>query len=468
MRAASERILVVEDDRSLAGLLVEELEDAGYTVVSVDDTESARQSLAAAPTDLVISDLRLPGEDGLGLLRALDGEGPGFIILTAFGTIEQAVEALKAGADEFLTKPVDIDHLLLTVSRVLENRRLKSEVRDFREAFRGEDFHGLLGDSAPMRELFDQIRQVAGASGPVLVVGDSGTGKELVARAVHRESDRAKGPFLAVNCAGIPTDLLESEFFGHAAGAFTGAVKAHEGIFSRADGGTLLLDEIGEMPMSLQVKLLRVLQEGVILPVGGERERKVDVRVIAATHRDLEARVGDNGFREDLFYRLETFTLKVPPLRERGSDLELLAARFIRRYAVEQDRPVRDLSPQARELMRRYPFPGNVRELQNAVERAVTFCHGARIEPEHLPTRLRNFDNGGDTAARSLRERVAENGGGDLFENLSAGPVLPTLEELERRYVRHVLERVDGNKRRAAALLGVSRQTLYRKLGPDT
>ncbi|MDQ2068880.1 sigma-54-dependent transcriptional regulator [Natronospira bacteriovora] len=458
MSDAPERILVVEDDPSLSRLMDEELSEAGHDVQCVDTAEKAVPVLKEWNPALVLSDLRLPGADGMNLLREARSVSvpPAFVILTAFGSIEQAVEALKAGADEFLTKPIDIDHLLLSTQRVLENRRLRTEVQRFREVFSGDDFHGMVGESPAMRQLYEEIQSVAVASGPVLVVGESGTGKELVARAIHQESDRRDGPFLAVNCAGIPADLLESEFFGHMAGAFTGAVKKHEGIFARADGGTLLLDEIGEMPMNLQAKLLRVLQEGVIRPVGGEADINVDVRIVAATNRDLEQGVADGDFREDLFYRMETFSLHVPPLRDRERDLEMLAIRFMRRFSLEQGRQINGFSDEALESLQAYPFPGNVRELQNAIERAVTFCRGDTVQREHLPTRLRNHRNTGGAEGQGVRA--------GLMEKLSTGQALPTLEELERRYIEHVLSQVDGNKRRAAGILGVSRQTLYRKL----
>lgn len=459
MSDVGERILVVEDDASLSRLMEEELSEAGHQVQCVDTAEKAVPLLDSWDPVLVLSDLRLPGADGMRLLEEARARRmpPAFVILTAFGSIEQAVEALKAGADEFLTKPIDIDHLLLTTSRVLDNRRLRSEVQQFREAFSGDDFHGMVGDSRAMQQLYEEIASVAVASGPVLIVGESGTGKELVSRAIHQESERRNGPFLAVNCAGIPADLLESEFFGHAAGAFTGAVKKHQGIFSRSDGGTLLLDEIGEMPMNLQAKLLRVLQEGVIRPVGGESDIAVDVRIVAATNRDLEQLVRDGDFREDLFYRMETFALHIPPLRDRERDLEILALRLIRRFSLEQGRQVSAFSNEAMESLKAYPFPGNVRELQNAIERAVTFCRGDTVQVEHLPTRIRNFRDDGDQKA----EQGVQAG---LMEKLIQGQALPSLEELESRYIRHVLEQVDGNKRQAASILGVSRQTLYRKL----
>ncbi|MDH0424966.1 sigma-54-dependent transcriptional regulator [Stutzerimonas stutzeri] len=452
----AERVLLVEDDDSLRQLLVEELEDRGLQVRALASAEEAVGSLESWEPALVVSDLRLPGADGMALLRRVKAmqAAPAFLVITAFGSIQQAVAALKEGADEFLTKPLDLEHFALAVERALETRRLRDEVRRFQQLLSDDRFHGMLGRSRVMRGLFDQIRQLARAEGPVLVIGESGTGKELVARAVHAESERAGRPFLAINCAGLPAELLESEFFGHVAGAFTGASRTHKGLFQQADGGTLFLDEIGEMPLPLQAKLLRVLQEGSIRPVGAEREQTVDVRIIAASNRPLETEAGREAFREDLFFRLETFILQVPPLREREEDLELLAAAFVAHFAARGGRPVRGLSRAALEQLRRYPFPGNVRELQNAIERAVTFCHGRSIELEHLPSRIAGY-----------RDDSARHAGAELLAQLSDGPLLPTLDELEQRYIEYVLEQVDGNKRRAAALLGIGRRTLYRRLG---
>ncbi|UEG61140.1 sigma-54-dependent transcriptional regulator [Stutzerimonas chloritidismutans] len=451
-----ERVLLVEDDDSLRQLLVEELEDRGLQVRALASAEEAVGSLESWEPALVVSDLRLPGADGMALLRRVKTmqAAPAFLVITAFGSIQQAVAALKEGADEFLTKPLDLEHFALAVARALETRRLRDEVRRFQQLLSDDRFHGMLGRSRVMRGLFDQIRQLARAEGPVLVIGESGTGKELVARAVHAESERARGPFLAINCAGLPAELLESEFFGHVSGAFTGANRAHKGLFQQADGGTLFLDEIGEMPLPLQAKLLRVLQEGTIRPVGAERELSVDVRIIAASNRPLETEAGREAFREDLFFRLETFILQVPPLRDREEDLELLAAGFVAHFAARSGRPVRGIAPAALAQLRRYPFPGNVRELQNAIERAVTFCHGRSIELEHLPSRIADY-----------RDDKARSAGAELLTQLSDGPLLPTLEELELRYIEHVLKLVDGNKRRAAALLGIGRRTLYRRLG---
>ncbi len=451
-----ERVLLVEDDDSLRQLLVEELEDRGLQVRALASAEEAVGSLESWEPALVVSDLRLPGADGMALLRRVKTmqAAPAFLVITAFGSIQQAVAALKEGADEFLTKPLDLEHFALAVARALETRRLRDEVRRFQQLLSDDCFHGMLGRSRVMRGLFDQIRQLARAEGPVLVIGESGTGKELVARAVHAQSERAKEPFLAINCAGLPAELLESEFFGHVSGAFTGANRTHKGLFQQADGGTLFLDEIGEMPLPLQAKLLRVLQEGTIRPVGAERELTVDVRIIAASNRPLETEAGREAFREDLFFRLETFILQVPPLRDREEDLELLAAGFVAHFAARSGRPVRGIAPAALAQLRRYPFPGNVRELQNAIERAVTFCHGRSIELEHLPSRIADY-----------RDDNARSAGAELLAQLSDGPLLPTLEELEQRYIEHVLKLVDGNKRRAAALLGIGRRTLYRRLG---
>mgnify|MGYP006271937845 CR=1 FL=1 len=445
-------ILLVEDDNDLRDLLHDELADAGHTVTAVASAEAARERLDPVP-ELVITDLRLPGEDGLALLGRLQGlgESPGVILITAFGTVPQAVEALKQGADDFLTKPLDLDHFRLAVGRALETRRLRREVARYRRVLDEENgFHGILGRSAPMQRLFEQIRAVARADGPVLIIGESGTGKELVAHAVHAESPRAERPFVAVNCAGIPADLMESELFGHTAGAFTGAQRARRGLFAEAEGGTLFLDEIGEMPLEMQSKLLRVLQDGALRPVGANREQHVDVRIVAATNRDLEEQVARGDFREDLYYRLETFALTIAPLRQRDDDIERLAARFLERFAAAQGKAIQGLESDALARLKAYPFPGNVRELANAMERAVTFCNGETIRADHLPERMGNT------------RPEAATGGDDPWSDDPAA--LPTLAEVERRYIDHVLKVTNGNKRRAATILDIGRRTLYRRL----
>lgn len=459
---AEEYILLVEDDFSLRELLREELEAEGYGVTATNSAEAAQQALAEQIPDLVLSDLRLPGADGLSLLGALRTlePPPALLIITAFGTVRQAVAALKAGADDFVTKPLDMDHLLLTVHRLLENRRLKAEVSAYRDALSEAPFHGMVASSPPMTNLFDQIRRVAQAEGPILVLGESGTGKELIAKSLHQESNRGNGPYLAVNCGGIPGELMESEFFGHTSGAFTGARRERAGLLQEADGGTLLLDEIGEMPLALQAKLLRVLEDGQVRPVGSDRESRVDVRVIAATNRDLQLAVAEGAFREDLYFRLETFSLRVPPLRERGEDLMRLADFFLLRFAARriasQPAPaIRGFSDAARAALEGYPFPGNVRELENAVERAVTFCDGPLIEPRHLPRRIQEYRE--SVSKRELSGPAGPTWPGDP-------ELLPSMDEVQQRYVGHVLQATGGNKRRAAQILGVTRRTLYRWL----
>ncbi len=449
-------VWIIEDDKALGTLLLEEVRDAGLEACWKSSAEEALQVMEQRWPDLIVCDLRLPGMDGLTFLRKILGNvpdlPPGFLMITAFGTIPMAVEALKAGADDFLTKPLDLEHFMLSVKRVLEKKRLKEMVNQMRGLLSSESFHGMYGKSMAMRLLFERIRQVAKAHGPVLILGESGTGKELVARAIHKESARAGSPFLPVNCAGIPEHLMESEFFGHAEGSFTGASKSRQGLFAEAESGSLLLDEISEMPLSLQAKLLRILQDGSLRRVGENREHQVNVRVMAATHRNIDEEVRRGHFREDLFFRLEAFTLRVPPLRERGEDIEFLAAKFMQQFALALDKKIKGFNGRAIEFLTRYPFPGNVRELSNAVERAVTFATETWIHEEHLPARIRNYQFSGGGASSDTHGLTTEN------EKL-----LP-LAEMERRYIRHVLKKVDGNKRRAAAILGIGRKTLYRKL----
>ncbi len=451
----SEKILIVEDDAALRKLVEEEFRDAGLQVRAAAEADSAWRIVQRWAPDLVLSDLRLPGPDGLWLLgriRAMELP-PDFIIMTAFGSVPQAVEALKQGADDFLTKPLDLDHLQLCVRRTLETRRLRKDVQRFRAVLGHNDFHGIIGRSPAMNRMLATLKQIARAAGPVLINGESGTGKDLVARALHRESSRAAQPFIAVNCAAIPSELQESEFFGHAAGAFTGAGNARKGLFAEAEGGTLFLDEIGEMPIELQSKLLRILQDGLVRPVGANRESQLDVRIFAATNRDLEELVKSGRFRQDLYFRLETFALSVPPLRERGDDLELLAARFIDLLGAQMGREIRGISKAALELLRGYPFPGNVRELRNALERAIAFCSTNEITPNCLPERIRQAEST-PSSSKTLP-----------FPELTAEEPLPSLEEMANRYTSFVLEQLNGNKRQAARILDISRATLYRRLG---
>lgn len=478
------RVLIVEDDPALRSLLEDELAEDGLRLRTAASAEAALELLASEPADLVVSDLRLPGADGFELLRRTreHPDPPSFLVVTAFGSIDQAVHALKEGADDFLTKPLDLEHLSVRVGRILENRRLRTEVRRYRQALGPDDFHGMIGRSEPMRELFRELRRIGRARGPVLIEGESGVGKELAARAIHAESARSGGPFLAVNCAGVPESLLESEFFGHEKGAFSGATGRRPGLFQEASGGTLLLDEIAEMPAALQATLLRVLQERTVRAVGSDRPREVDVRVVAATNRDLDEAMREGSFRQDLYFRLETFRVAIPPLREREGDVDLLTLRFIRRHAARLEREPPHPAPGFMERLRAHPFPGNVRELENVVERAVAFCDEGTLEARHLPSRMREAApsgaSGGTLGDPGSSGPTPDDPGpddplpddplaDDPLPRLLEGRGLPTLRELEDRYIRHVLEHAGGNKRRAAALLGVSRRTLYRRLESD-
>lgn len=441
------RVAIVEDDPDLLELLQEELVCQGYQVTACGCAEDLLGCISEQRFDLVISDIRLPGIDGMQLLQRLkqQPEPPALLLITAFGTVRQAVNALKQGADDFLTKPLDLEHLILSVQRLLAHKALRNEVQQLRQQ-QQDGPAGLVGKSRAMRRLYQQITQVASAQGAVLILGESGTGKELVARAIHQQSSRSEQPFIAINCAGIPAELMESEFFGHAAGAFTGARQQRSGLFKEADGGTLLLDEIAEMPLLLQAKLLRVLQEGTIRPVGSDQEVKINVRIVAATHQNLEQGVAAGTFREDLFYRLETFSLAVPPLRDRGDDLESLAIFYLQQLQQKQPRDVHGLSQDALDCLYRYPFPGNVRELQNAIERAHTFASGSNIAPEDFPTRIHNYQPEVSQSNQKVTTRW------------------PTLQQLQQNYVQQVLKHTEGNKQQAAQLLGITRRTLYRWL----
>ncbi len=445
------QVTVVEDDPGLRELLQEELESCGYQVNAFESAELALQHHIEDKPDLVISDIRLPGISGMQLLPKLKAwdPAPAVLLITAFASVNEAVSALKQGADDFITKPLDLEHLLLNVKRLLEHRALYLEVNQYRQQQQAQTY-GLVGKSRSMRQLCHQIEHIAPADGGVLILGESGTGKELVAKAVHQASPRQDKPFLAINCAGIPAELMESEFFGHAAGAFTGARLARAGLLKEAQGGSLLLDEIGEMPVSLQAKLLRVLQEGTMRPVGSDKEEPVDVRILAATHQDLEQRVTDGAFRADLFYRLETFTIKVPPLRERGEDLELLAEHFLQQLRLSQPKQVRGIAPEALDCLYQYPFAGNVRELQNAIERAYTFCQDNYIGLADLPERIRQ-------SAPAEPSVISE----------SQRQSWPSLQHMQQQYVAQVLEHTGGNKQKAAQILGITRRTLYRWLEDD-
>ncbi|WP_425356748.1 sigma-54-dependent transcriptional regulator [Vreelandella populi] len=445
-------ILIVEDDAAILELLEEELQDAGYATLGVGSAEEAIATLSHESFELIISDVRLPGITGMELLERVraDGNKAGFIVITAFGTIDQAVEALKIGADDFLTKPLDLENVRDAVFRVLENHRLAARLEEA-----GSDrphFHGIVGESECMQSLFHDAARLAKSEAPILILGESGTGKELLACAIHAESERNAGPFVAVNCASIPMDLMESEFFGHVKGAFTGANEARQGLFHAAQGGSLFLDEIGEMPLALQAKLLRALQEKSVRAVGAEKEEQVDVRIIAATHRDLEEEIRNENFRSDLFYRLETFSLRIPPLREREGDIECLIAALIAKHAGTQAKSIEQVEPLALKALLSYSYPGNVRELENAVMRAVTLAEEGILSFGDLPERLRTHSEASRVSVSSEMVPAAQEAN------------WPSLEDVEKRYIQKVLEATGGNKRRTADILGIARKTLYRRL----
>lgn len=450
------KILLLEDEQKIREILAEEIQSLGVDVEVASCLEQAKEKVRQFQYEIIITDLRLP--DGLGFelleMKDLLDYRPDFIVITAFGTIEQAVSALKKGASDFITKPLDLEHFSSILKKTIERREIESEVQFLRKFYKEKSFHGIVGKSRSMMQLYSQISTVAMADGPVLIMGESGTGKELVAKSIHLEGPNSKGPYIAVNCASIPSDLFESEFFGHKQGAFTGAHSNKVGVIEQAQGGTLFLDEITEMPHDLQAKLLRFLQEKKIRPVGGQ-EKFVNVRVVAATNRDILKEVEKGHFREDLYYRLETFSLYIPSLRERKEDIEVLLPYFLEIFSnrLTAQRVV-SLDADALRLLKNYDFPGNVRELKSVIERAVTFCHGDVLTVQDFPSKI---------SQRSNKAATTDEATGKQVFSYALEEIVP-LEEIERAYIGHVLDRVDGNKRRAAHLLGIGRRTLYRRL----
>jgi len=439
-------ILVVDDDSHMRDLVVKVLTREGYTARALPRAQEVLKALEEVPSDLVLSDIRMPGMDGLALLREVKRVSPetSVILMTAFGSIDSAVQAMKAGAYDYLTKPFKLDELTVVVGRALEERRLRAEVQALREEVRTRyQFANIIGKSKPMQDLFALISKVATSRTTVLVQGKSGTGKELVAKAIHYNSPRRHRSLVTVNCSAIPKDLLESELFGHVRGAFTGAIAHKRGLFEEADGGSLFLDEIGELNPELQVKLLRVLQEREVKRVGDTQVHPVDVRLIAATNRDLAQAVKEGAFREDLYYRLNVIPIVIPELKERSEDIPLLATHFLLMYTKEANAPIEGISKEAMRLLLEYDWPGNVRELENAIERGVILGRGPQLLPEDLPEPLR---------ARQVERQREPN------------PGQPTLEELEREYITTVLQETGWHRLKAAQILGIDRRTLYRKI----
>jgi DNA-binding NtrC family response regulator len=440
-------ILVVDDDADQRASLKEDLEHEGFAIELAAGGRAGVERVKRGGIDLVVSDVKMPDLDGLDLLREVRAIDPSLcvIIITGFGSIDTAIRAVKLGAYDYLPKPFETDHLLLLIDKALAERALRSEVVRLREEVHRRDrLDNIIGRSPAMQEVFGLIRRMANSQASVLVTGDSGTGKELVARAIHAHGPRKARPFVAMNCAAIPETLLESELFGYARGAHSTANTDREGLFVEANGGTLFLDEIAEMPLRLQPKLLRVLQDGEVRPLGTNKVERVDVRVIAATNRDLAAHLREGHLREDLYYRLNVVQIHLPPLRARGEDVLPLAEHFLARSAGRAGKPLRGFSESAKKVMLSYTFPGNVRELENVVERAVALAEGEQIGPEDLPPVMRE---------RKSQDRLAT----AVAQGL-------TLDQLEREFIERVLESEGGNKTRAALRLGLDRKTLYRKL----
>jgi two-component system, NtrC family, response regulator HydG len=441
-------VLVVDDDHDMVAALSDMLRRAGYRPLSAHSGHEAVAIVERESPDVLISDLRMAGMSGHGLQAELKRIAPDLpvIIITAFGSIQTAVESMKLGAFDYITKPFSNSELLLLVSRALENRDLRIEVKRLRiELARNHGLENIIAASPNMTALLSKLAQVADSNASVLITGESGTGKDLLARALHFLSPRRGGPFVPVNCAAIPESLIESELFGHARGAFTDAKQNKQGLFVAASHGTLFLDEIGEMLPSVQAKLLRVIEDKRVRPLGATDETTVDVRVIAATNADLEKAVAGGKFRSDLFYRIATVTMAVPPLRDRPEDIPLLIKHFLTRASAEAGKIPAQLDAETTDLLTRYRWPGNIRELQNAIQQAVIMCSGSQITRADLPSRIT-----GDHQAPTHLEELASR--------------RMALEEVERDYARAVLASVNGHRGEAAAILGVDRKTLTRKL----
>jgi DNA-binding NtrC family response regulator len=442
-------ILIVDDNDDAAELLRDLLRKRGYDASAVSSGQQCLDHVRAHPTDVVVTDVEMPGMSGIDLCTTLRDRNPDLlpIVITGHTDFDTAVAAIRAGAYDFITKPVKIDAVEIAISRALEHLFLTREVKRLRAADRDRTIDGIAGDSPAIREMVEMIRRVASSDASVLITGESGTGKELVARALHELSPRRTRPFVAVNCSAMPASLLESELFGHVRGAFTDAKQDRKGLFVRAESGTILLDEIGDMPIEMQVKLLRVLQQRTVRPVGGNEEVPFEARIITSTNRDLETEVAEKRFREDLFYRINVVQIAVPPLRDRPGDILSLAQHFVDQIARRSKKPVRGISAAAARMLIDYDWPGNVRELENCMERAVALCRLDEITIDDLPAKVQAHECS------------------TILMTVGPPSELITMDEMERRYVRQVLGAVAGNKTHAARILGMDRRSLYRRLG---
>ena len=438
-------ILIVDDERNTREGLQRALQDR-YNVLLAEDSQKAVQTLESTPVDVMLTDLRMPGVDGMGLLRRAMSltNPPVCIMMTAYGSIENAVQAMQAGAYHYVTKPVNLDELELVIQRALNSRRIEVENVNLHEQIdRRYGLENIIGESPAMRQLFETVQQVAPSRATVLITGETGTGKELIAKAIHNLSPRKNGAFIAVHAAALPSTLLESELFGHEKGAFTGAVERRIGRFELADGGTLFLDEVSELEPSIQVKLLRVLEERAFERVGGAKTLQVDVRLVAATNKDLKKLVSEGKFRDDLFYRLSVVTIDLPPLRERRDDIPLLVKAFLDEFGRENSKQVRELTPEALNVLLAYDWPGNVRELRNAIEQMVVLARAERLTVRDMPAVIR--------------------GSADLTK-INVVRAGMTVEEAERQLIVQALKETNGNRTKAAQKIGISRRTLHRKL----
>ncbi len=442
------RILVVDDDRAMCQLLIDLLREDGYEADVAYDGESALEKCRTTRFDLAITDLMMPKMRGIELvqrLREIDASAL-VLLITAFGTIESAVEAMRAGAFHYVTKPFHNDEILIQVKRALEQKTLWEELKRLRTEVQARNrFQNIIGQSSAMQSVFETIAQVSDLPANILIEGESGTGKELIARAIHSNSSRATGPFIPVNCAAIPETLLESELFGYVRGAFTDARRDRPGLFREASGGILFLDEISEIPITLQAKLLRVLEDKEIRPLGANQSEKVDTRVLSASNRYLDELVRDGKFRQDLYYRLNVIRIELPALRHRSEDIPLLVKHFIEKFADSAKRNVEGIQDEALAALKSYDWPGNIRELEHTIERAVLLGKGVLVGVEDLPGQLLACGESAIVLAQALGKQF-------------------TLRDLEREYIGKVLETTHGNKTEAARILGVDRTTLYRKL----
>jgi len=443
------KILIVDDDQMMCEMLEDDLKRYGFHPTSYLSAEKALNALKTESFDVLLTDMNLPDMNGIELCERVATNRPDIpvIVITAFGSMETAIAAIRAGAYDFVTKPIDTEFLVLVLDRAVNHHGLQEKVKILDEALKkSHQFDELIGQSPPMRKLIDHLQRIADTETSILITGETGTGKELVAQALHRRSRRHKGPFVAVNCAALPDALLESELFGHKSGAFTDAKTEHKGLFFQANGGTLFFDEIGDFPLTLQPKLLRSLEERRVRPIGGASELAFDARIIAATNRDIETAVEENRFREDLYYRINVIQIDLPPLRERGTDILLLAQHFVEQFAIRSDKQIAGISNSASEKLLNYTWPGNIRELRNIIERAVVLTRYEKISVDDLPEKIRNY--------KTSQFLVGSDNPSELVP----------IQEVEHRYILHVLKTVGGNKTLAARVLGLDRKTLYRKL----